>query len=727
MPRLAWLEDRLLLSAISAEALPLVSGTTVNGTIAPFGATFYQIAADAVGKLTVALMAVGFQARVSLVDPLGKPLVESDGATIGAGTSAIDVNVAAGSDYLEVESLGGTGTYQLSATLTPTDAPFQPIPSLYSNSNQLAEGDFNGDKIPDLVVPEGLHLGTGDGTFLSTDPSGPLGTPGWLVTAIAVINDDGDALPEIAYTQTSPDETSAQLCVVQVDSGEQLQQVVCLPFEPGIDYPDPTAIQTIDFGGGLAGLAVADPSTGNVVIYTGNGSGSYTSSQTLEGLDVPVALLSGRFGDGYVDLIVADNGDTSEGDNGGLVVFQASEDDQFQLAGTVGAGSGPSAIVAGDFTGDGLLDLAVADENSGDVSILINNGNGTFQFPSSYAVGSAPEAIVACDFGNGHVDLATANNNSNDVSILMGNGDGTFGSQLRFAAGPGPASLIACDLNGDGRADLVVGDQDADGGGTGEITILLGRGDGTFQDPVADPVGDDPAAEVTADLTNNGHLDVITSNYYTNDISVLMGNGDGTFLAARSFPAGVAPQSLVLGDFNGDGILDLAVADRGADGSGAGVSILMGNGDGTFQSPMFYPTGLDPSSIVAGRFTAGDVLDLAVANQGGDSVSILLGSGAGGFITQPPIDLGDDAGGPKFLTVGNFGNGEVDLAVANDATDNVSVLMGDGQGNFRVLPPIPLGTAAQNQPSAMVSGAFFRREHHRSRHCKHQHRRRRTS
>ena len=136
---------------------------------------------------------------------------------------------------------------------------------------------------------------------------------------------------------------------------------------------------------------------------------------------------------------------------------------------------------------------------------------------------------------------------------------------------------------------------------------------------------------------------------------MLLGNGDGTFQAAESFPAGAGPTALVVGDFNGDGRLDVAVADAG-DGirHGQGVSILLGNGDGTFQAPVFYAAGSFPSSIVAGDFTGNGVLDLAVANRGSDDVSILLGDGHGGFPTLPPIPLGDQAGEPMSIVAGRL-------------------------------------------------------------------------
>ncbi len=218
-----------------------------------------------------------------------------------------------------------------------------------------------------------------------------------------------------------------------------------------------------------------------------------------------------------------------------------------------------------------------------------------------------------------------------------------------------------------------------------------------------------PHSLCKSDVINiNGHEDIITLNEYSNDISVLLGNGDGTFQPAMSFPAGINLTGLTVADFNGDGREDVAVADGGeSDGEWAGVSILLGNGDGTFQSPIFFSAGAYPSSIVAGDFTGSGVMDLAVANSDSDDVSILMGNGHGGFVTLPPIPLGDQTGEPVSITAGDFwGNGALDLAVADQSSDSVSVLQGNGHGGFVVLPPISLGDDPLNFPVAIVSGDF---------------------
>ncbi len=151
-------------------------------------------------------------------------------------------------------------------------------------------------------------------------------------------------------------------------------------------------------------------------------------------------------------------------------------------------GSIADAIAEGDFTGDGHLDLAVANYADDTVSVLLGNGDGTFEPQCTYAVGSEPQAIVAGDFNDdGHLDLAVANSGSNDVSVLLGNGDGTFQPQVTYGAGSDPYAIVAGDFTGDGHLDLAVANEE-----DGTVSVLLGNGDGTFQPEVTYAVGVGP-------------------------------------------------------------------------------------------------------------------------------------------------------------------------------------------------------------------------------------------
>jgi len=689
---------------VAAEAVPLPLGASVSGTIAPFGATYYQISSSEGGELSVMLQSPGFPAQVSIVDGTGQPLVQSDGSAAGGGGGAIDENVPAGIDLLEVQSLGAGGTYQITADLIPTDSALEPIPSQFTNGTPIGVGDFYGNGVEDLVAPDGIHLGVGDGTFQSTVVDGPLGEIGWTVTAIAVGNFGPNGLPDIAFAETSPGGSTANVCVLQNKGGGRFQ-----PVDSFAIAPHPDAITTLNLGDGIVDLAVADHLAGTVATFVGDGNGGFTPGPILPGGSYPVALVAGQLGDGHVDLIVADQGDSLNGEGPRLTVFQNDGPGQFYLSARIPLGATPSAVAAGDF-GNGNLDLAIANNIDNDVSVLLGNRDGTFDpRPSTYPVGIDPVSLVACALRpNGPLDLVTVNKNSADVSVLLGNGDGTFQPQTLFGVGSFPESLVVADFNGDHRPDLAVGCLGSGASESGEISVLLGRGDGTFQDQLTDPVGSDPVAVVTADLNHDGHPDIITTNYYSNDISVLLGNGDGTFQPAESFPAGYGPTGIVVGDFNGDGRVDVAVADSGnSEGDGQGVSILLGNGDGTFQSPVFYPAGTIPWSIVAGDFTGNGILDLAVANLVSDDVTILIGDGHGGFDPEPAVPIGDPVGGPISIAAGDFtGDGALDLAVANQTTDTVSILQGDGRGGFHTSASVSLGGDPLITSMQLVAGDF---------------------
>ena len=239
--------------------------------------------------------------------------------------------------------------------------------------------------------------------------------------------------------------------------------------------------------------------------------------------------------------------------------------------------------------------------------MLLGNGDGTFQDQAPFGVGAAPSStvefvgnLVVGDFnGDGQPDLAATYFDSvagsGDVSVLLGNGDGTFRAQAPFVVGADPTSLVVGDFNGDGRPDLAVGDA-GDlyfGGGTdpGSIFVFLGQGDGTFQ--LSGRIGaDSPTSLVTGDFNGDGRPDLAAASIYSDDITVLLGNGDGTFRAQEPFGVGAVPTSLVTGDFDGDGWPDLAVADVNEDSGDGDLAVLLGNGNGTFQNPRRIGAGL---------------------------------------------------------------------------------------------------------------------------------------
>jgi len=330
--------------------------------------------------------------------------------------------------------------------------------------------------------------------------------------------------------------------------------------------------------------------------------------------------------------------------------------------------------ITADFNHDGKLDIATVGENEpGTVSILLGNGDGTFQPAVSYATGQEPISVAAGDFnGDGIIDLVVANFRDSTVSILLGNGDGTFQPHLDYATGVYPDSVMLGDFNGDGKLDVVVTNFYGTFGPPyyPSISILLGNGDGTLQ-PHLDYIDllTNPYAINIGDFNGDGKLDVVmaTDTYATNGAAVYLGNGDGTFQSPVGYETASSSISVEVADFNGDGKLDLAV------GTAAGVSILLGNGDGTFQPHTDYDTAIRVFGLTSGDFNGDGKLDLAVTNLDSKQVAIMLGNGDGTF--QSPQDFGTLTA-PSSLAKGDFnGDGSLDLLVGYQASGSTSILL----------------------------------------------------
>jgi uncharacterized repeat protein (TIGR03803 family) len=390
----------------------------------------------------------------------------------------------------------------------------------------------------------------------------------------------------------------------------------------------------------------------------------------------------GDFGNGKLDLAVADNGSQNVG------ILLGNGDGTFQATSNFAAGTNPSSVTAGAFiTGNSSIDLAVANRSGNNVSVLIGNGDGTFHTPVNYTVGSNPVSVTGAAFAsNANIDLAVANSSSNNVSVLLGNGDGTFQNAVNYAVGSQPNSVAAGNFNG--KIGLAVANLQG-----ASVSVLVGNGDGTFQNAVPYPVGSFPYWVVAANF-GNGQVDLAVANNGSSNVSVLLGKGDGTFLQAVPYSAGPNPAAIAVGDYNSDGKLDLAVLN----GTGT-VSILLGNGNGTFQAPLSNPptVGGQPTSIVTADFNGDGKLDLVVVNSGNDNISILLGNGDGTF--QPSVYY---AAGfiADSVAVGDFkGNGKPDLGVANSGNNDVTILL-----NTTVFKTNTITTITAQTPNPSVPG-----------------------
>ncbi|HUU85278.1 MAG TPA: FG-GAP-like repeat-containing protein [Phycisphaerae bacterium] len=370
----------------------------------------------------------------------------------------------------------------------------------------------------------------------------------------------------------------------------------------------------------------------------------------------------------------------------GTVTVRDERSSPFGAGWTVGAlqrlfvdpGQTRAVLIEGDgtmITFQAGQDLATANSYSNDVSVLLGNGDGTFQSEQRYAVGGVAWDVAVGDFdGDGRQDLVTGYYDWPDsgVSVLLGNGDGTFQSEQRYAVGSGPIGVAVGDFDGDGRRDLATA-------GTG-VSVLLGNGDGTFQSEQRYAAVPGPLYVTAGDFDGDELHDLAAIGYFYDEGSVLLGNGDGTFQGEQRFAATGEKFGVAVGDFDGDGRQDLVTANS----SSNHVSVLLGNGDGTFQSEQQYAAGDGPMGVIGvavGDFDGDGRQDLATANAGSGDVSVLLGNGDGTFQNEQRYAVGDF---PWEVAVGDFdGDGRQDLATANGLSDDVSVLLGNGDGTFQ--------------------------------------------
>jgi len=325
-------------------------------------------------------------------------------------------------------------------------------------------------------------------------------------------------------------------------------------------------------------------------------------------------------------------------------------------------------VAVGDFNGDGKLDLAVGNERSDTVSILLGDGTGNFTLVSSPATGDYPVSVAVGDFnGDGKLDLAVANLNNSNLSILLGDGMGDFTLASSPATGTLPGSVAIGDFNGDGELDLAVGDLL-----TNTVSVLLGDGTGNFILASSPGTGDTPASVAVGDFNGDGKLDLAVANFndfHNHTVSILVGDGTGNFTLASTPGAGPYPCCVAVGDFNGDNKLDLAVTNSAYINT---VSVLLGDGTGNFTLSSSLPTGIDPFSVVVGDFNGDGRLDLAVVNRcgndptcSGSTVSILL-QGPAVALSPTSLNFGMQVFGtssnPQPVTLTNTGNAPLNIS-----------------------------------------------------------------
>jgi hypothetical protein len=342
-------------------------------------------------------------------------------------------------------------------------------------------------------------------------------------------------------------------------------------------------------------------------------------------------------------------------------------------------GANAFQVTLADVNGDGLLD-AIAANGTGGVGVSFGNGDGTFRPPVTYPPGCSSVAVADVN-ADGTPDLVvTVAGEESSVAVLLGIGDGTFQPAVWYPSGLNFAlDVKVADLNNDGKVDLAVGECGPEGcspGQIGAVGVLLGNGDGTFRRATT-YAGGQPRSIALGDVNRDGRPDVVTANWQLGTVGVWLGNGDGSFQTMRAYDAGaVSPQSIALADLNGDGRLDIAVASYvdHAFSPGIPVGVLLGNGDGTFQPVVNYPSGgIDTAAVAVADVNVDGIPDL-LASSGcllpfdfecaEGHVGVLIGHGDGTF--QPAVLFPSGGRFPASLASADLNaDGANDIVVAN--------------------------------------------------------------
>lgn len=543
----------------------------------------------------------------------------------------------------------------------------------------MTVGDFNGDGNPDLVVGGSatqytieILLGKGDGTFQTPTSFQMASANSLLGVATGDFNHDGKADLAVAGS-----DFNGQSVMILLGNGDGT-------FQPAVDYATggSQSITSRDFNNdGNLDLAVGGTysgTQGEVSVLLGNGDGTFAAYVPIS---VPgnggVRIAAGDLnGDKKLDLVAASSNNTQ----GGISVALGNGDGTFQTPVSYPEalpGQTTESVAVADFDGDGIPDVAAANNGGDDVSVFKGNGDGTFQTQVHYGAGLYPEAVVVGDFNSdGHPDLAVSGGSQNGyVTVLLGMGGGSFTSSKGYATVATPAyGSLASDFNGDGNLDLVgVGFAT-----TGSVSVLLGKGDGTFQNHIDTAVGPYPTYAAAGDFNHDGKLDLVVSNedatQTADRLSILLGNGDGTFVDSNDMPIASLAGNIVVADFNNDGNRDFATIQQ----LSTSASVFLGNGNGTFATPIQVPLSTSDSyrMLFTADFNKDGKPDLATSINTGTAL-ILLGNGDGTFQSATTAFSGD-----SLLAVGDFnGDSKPDLVLHYGAT--VYVALGNGDGTFQ--------------------------------------------
>jgi hypothetical protein len=381
-----------------------------------------------------------------------------------------------------------------------------------------------------------------------------------------------------------------------------------------------------------------------VEVLMSEGGGLYRGPRSVPVNLAPHGLAAADFdGDGQTDFVAIGSG---FGEEDASVVL--NEDGNFRVS--FSTAQGASAVLAANFDADDLPDLAFVGFYG--ISVMRNNGDGTFSFSDGHS-GVAAQGLAAGDFnGDDILDLATA---GGDLSVYLGVGDGTFSAIPPRPLEKFASDIAAGDFDEDGFDDIVLTDAACCDDNT-TIERFRSNGDGTFQAPASYFAGPRPIAPRTGDFNEDGHLDLLVAESATSTVALLLGDGEGGFAPAVGFAVGWPAVDLAVADLDDDGHLDFVTANGEFSSGSDSISVLRGTGLGGFHAPEVYGLPHRPLGVVAGNFVSGNRLSLGVASDDARAVTILESSE---LRVQPISPIAAIVGAPVEISTAASGSGDL--------------------------------------------------------------------
>ena len=536
----------------------------------------------------------------------------------------------------------------------------------------LAIGDLDGDGFLDVLTANeedatvSLLRGDARGTL---EPAVTFATCGSKLAGIALGDVNGDGRIDVVVVCS----VTANLCVLAGNARGGLDPPVS--YETGGSYPTALALADVDLDGRVD-VVVVNAGSGTIGVLRQTRDGRLAPAEVhASGGDRPVSVAVGELtGDGRPDIAVANSYSASIG------VLAGNAQGSFDPPALVGLNL-PTFVAIDDVDGDGRADLVVTCAQISEVDVLRGTGTGGFSAPERASTGgSHPVAVATGDVtGDGRKDLVCANEGSSRIGVVSGRSRG-FDAAIPIAANlQWPGSVVIADATQDGIPDVLVGEGLE---GPMQVALLVGAGDGTFRPPVeilnAIPVMQ-PQAMRFADVTGDGHPDIVTVDPVYGVVAVIPADGRGGFEPPRTYPdtAEVAPYCVAVGDVTGDGRADVVVG--GLHGS---VGVLPGNPQGTLDPMRTYASGSSSVGDVALADVDGDGhLDVIAALRDTGTIALLRGNARGTLDAPIAFDAGGT--GSHFLRIGDVtGDGIPDLVVANEGREPISVLAGSRSGRF---------------------------------------------